>query len=549
MLLGACLLGLLARVFVDFLPDWLDGWNPGNPGWLADAFGVVFACVCLYSPFVRLKTARAAAWLTERLARLLTWLILRSTRPIVRRFIRAAQTSERLMPSPWVLVGLAALAAAVVTVDILISRRSGLLSYPPNYDGIAYVLDAKRLYLHSRGPLDLVHFLSFPYWNQRAYLWHAAIAFSFFLFGVGEWQAYTARFWPTLLALTLVYWVVRRRAPARVAVTAVVVTALIPIFSPCLRACAWEYLTGQVCFSREWYLDDLRPDLFSAVLQAWAVALVVETGRTPDWRLAAGAGFALSLSALAKPSGVLGAGLVFVVALLSLAWQLRARRLTAVFLAATALAGAVPLGVVWLRAGALDWMMQYLGQAFSRDLAIYHDPYATGWNAIPYFANLSAYQIGHWEWLLPVVGFAFCVYGLASRQGRRFAEPLAYYGIAIVLMAGVCRSPATNLFLGLGVFLMVWIGAWTALASTLGRLSVPVLISFNLAYAVGLLSWSGYALAHWPRSETVAGPANRAVMMAVASDLKRTLRYGGTFTGIQLYGSPNALEYYHVRAR
>lgn len=90
----------------------------------------------------------------------------------------------------------AILALIITAVDTYFSSRMGLLAYPPYYDGISYVIDAKssfyRLSHASVDPHSIIqtfHTFSFP----LAPLWEMLILLNLLIFGAGEWQAYTVR--------------------------------------------------------------------------------------------------------------------------------------------------------------------------------------------------------------------------------------------------------------------------------------------------------------------------------------------------------------------
>jgi hypothetical protein len=106
-----------------------------------------------------------------------------------------------------------ALSLLLTAVDIEVSLRLGLLAYPPYYDGVSYLLQSRQVY--SRIVSNPMLLFRDPYYVLSPLglspLWNLLILLNFFLFGIGEWQAYAVRFWPTLMLLLVVLFVTKRR--------------------------------------------------------------------------------------------------------------------------------------------------------------------------------------------------------------------------------------------------------------------------------------------------------------------------------------------------
>ena len=387
----------VSGVFADFLPLRLLGLGPAAEAGLGLA---VFAAsvLCLYS----LPARRAADALFHAVVRVTT----PARAGLGEAFRRSLRTKSQGLSL--LCIGFAALlAAAVVAIDICISLRYGLLSYPVSYDGLAYVLDARRLFYH----LDRLSLpwgiLGFPLRGQWAWIWDAMMLGGYRLFGDGDWQPYTARFWPTFLYVLLAMWLVRRRAGSQAAIFAGVATALLPIFSVGLRSSAWEYATGRVLFGTELYLQDLRPDLMFAVFLAWSVALLLETARSPDLRAALASGLAASLAVLTKSSGAFGMFFALGLALLYVFWINRRQWENNAVCAAGVLVGAGPLLRAWFDCGGLAWTVGYLHVTPAS--AVYIEPHHTPLTYAALYATLAAYQLGHWEVWFVLSGLALAV--------------------------------------------------------------------------------------------------------------------------------------------
>jgi hypothetical protein len=456
-----------------------------------------------------------------------------------------AAVSYRLTPRDFLIA--AGLAAAAVAVDLAFSARLGLLAYPPFHDGVSYVLDAKKLYWRVQAWLHGTPAPAADHFGIPALLWWALLLLSYLVFGEGEWQAYTARFWPLFLALLLVRWLVRRRGNERLAWAATLATVLLPTLSVGLRSAGWEYFTGTATFMLEWYLADLRPDLLFTVLLLWATVPLIEQAKelTPRALLASGA-FA-GLAVLAKPSAApmllyawgLTLGFVGLVNVRGL-WG---RRLAA--LACWSLLPFAALVAPAALAGVAKWIYTYLGTHLGKN--IYANPDRTLWTECAFYWQVFPYHLGQVEgWLALAAAGGLALWALRHVRNGGDYRPAAVLGLAAALYALLTATPNKNYFVGLPFFLAVWLAAWLGLAWLAGRWrALPNLLLGGAAVHAAAVAAAGcWALAHWPAGDLAAGPANKAAVRQMARDLSELLTPEDHFAYVVLYGFPTTLEYY-----
>jgi len=444
-------------------------------------------------------------------------------------------------------------ALAITALDVHFSRQLGLLAHPPYYDGIAYLVDAKSLFYQLKQWWVHPRSLMYALVGNRVALWQALMLLNFLVLGEGEWQAYATRFWPTFLLLLLIMWVIRRRGDARMAVTAVVFTSLLPTISVGLRSSTWEYFTGRVTFGLEWYLADLRPDLLFAVLLLWAVVPLIEHACNLDRRTLLVSGVSAGLALLAKPSAS---------PMLLLAWGLgisyvlvvRWRKLQSTILL-ICLWTLLPFGIMvspWALAGGAKWVVEYYHQNLIVGRNIYSNPHATLLSEATYYWKLFQFHMGHAEgW----VGLGVGLLALAitwRRTGHIDKRLLSYLALSAVLYGLVSATPNKNFFVGLPYYLLLWLFSWAALAtivktwihSNRNRTVIWILPLVLCLYVGAIIGGGFYALQNWPVEERGVGPGNRAVTLQIAQDLKGILVASDCFTYLPAFGYPAALQYY-----
>ena len=493
------------------------------------------AVACLYSARARKAVNVSANRLSDKFFGFL--------RSEALRQLTLVRDPDHRVPPARVLLAIALLAAIVVALDIFFNLHAGLLTSPPVYDGVSYMMDAKRLYLASRNPLTLpFHTIHLHYWGQRAYVWHAALAVSYYVFGPGEWQSYTARWWPVFLYLTLIYWVVRKRASLPVTLSLVLVSALLPIFMPCVRGALWDLVTGKVSDAYEWYQDDLRPDLLFTVFVSLMAALLLESAETPDWRLCALAGVVFGLSLLTKPSAIGEAVLAAVVPAIVIIVRHWRKPSVIVACAGAFIVFGAPIVGAFVVSGQLKATLDYVTTALTRDLPIYRDAATSGWNTLPFYGVITTYQVGHWEWLLLVAAVFAAV--------RRDFHSLSYFLVGAMLLLEVALSPATNDFLSYGFLLVFWLGAclgianlFTFIAKSVSQPAASRLLLCGVAvYCVALVAGGFIGLRHMKR-QTAALRADRLVARAEEKDIARYVGRDGQFATMNQFGFPATMEF------
>jgi hypothetical protein len=442
-------------------------------------------------------------------------------------------------------------AAALTAVDICFSRQLGLLSYPPSYDGISYMVGAKSLFYRLGGAF--IHPLSFMHAaiNNPVPLWQALMVLSFLLLGEGEWQAYTVRFWPVFLLLLLVVWVVRRRGGSRAAWVAVVLTSLLPTISVGLRSSAWEYFTKRANFGLEWYLADLRPDLLFAVLLLWAVVPLLEHVHTLDGRTLLVSGCSAGLAVLVKPSA--SPMLLFAWGL-AMAYVVLVNRRRASFMISPCLWALLPFGIIvfpWAFAGGARWVAGYLYSGLTAQRVLYANPHATFLSEALYYWKLFPYHMGHVEsWVVLGAALALLLALAWKRDAHRDTRTIAYLGLSAALYGLASATPNKNYFVGLPYYLLLWVFAWAVLAAMLGawtngsRIGAWALVSVSCIYAAAVVAGGVYALRNSPAEERRPGLENREVTQRIAKDLRAVLTDDDPFMWVPAYGYPAALQYY-----
>lgn len=463
------------------------------------------------------------------------------------------QIRLRLWPSVRNAIIILSVAALVTAAEIHFSSQVGLLAYPPFYDGIGYVLIAKSsFYVLQAGGLDpepLFRVLS-SYFTFTP-LWEILMLLSFRLFGVGEWQAFTIRFWPTLLLLLLVFWVVRRRGCALAAWVAVLFTALLPTISVSLRTSGREYFTSAKVLGSEWYLADLRPDLLFAVLLLWTVVPLIERVDKLDRRTWLVSGTAAALAILAKSSTapvlLLAGGLTVVYVLIVNRHRLRGT-------VATAAWGLVPFVILlipWVLVGGPQTTVAYLYQNLTTGRPLWSNPNATFFWKATFYWRFYPYHMGPWEgWLFLGAGLVVWLTRICKKGEQRNDRLLGYLLVAGALYGLVSATPSKNLFVGLPYYLLLWLFSWATLAPLLatfsrrGHLARVRLIFLSTLYGGIVVGSAFYALHHWPTEKRLGPLANREVTQRIARDLRGLMADDDTFMWVPVYGYPAALHFY-----
>lgn len=445
-----------------------------------------------------------------------------------------------------------AFALLITAIDILFSMQVGLLAYPPYYDGISYVLSAKKLFYAlkqlSDNPGSLEIYKLIVDRINPPVLWQALIVLSFFVLGEGEWQAYTVRFWPIFLFFLITLWVVRRRGGTQIAIFALLFTSLLPTISVGIRSISWEYFTGKASFFLEWYLADLRPDLLFTALLLWSIVpLIEQVHNLNKWTLLI-SGFSGGLAVLAKTSA---APILFFAWGLSILYIFIANRSK---LSSTVrlvcLWGLSPLAIVivpYAIAGGAKWIINYY--YINLAIGVYAIPNSTFLSEIVYYWKLFPFHMGHLEgWTALGIGLLSLV--IAWKKKLRDNSLLAYLGLSAALYILISITPNKNYFVGLPCYLLLWIFSCATLASIVkmcnirNRTVTVTIVLFLSLYTITVILSSLYALQNWPAEVRYAAKKNREATLQIAGVLKQVLTSNDCFTYLPAFGYPATLQYY-----
>jgi len=455
----------------------------------------------------------------------------------------------------------AALALIVVAVDICFSARMGLLTYPPYYDGISYVVGAKTLF-YQMGQLGvnlriLKNYVIAPFWN-------AAIVLVFLFLGEGEWQAYAVRFFPIFLLLLLIFYTIGRRGCTQVTWLAVAFTMLLPTISVGLRASLmnssidlWNSTMASAALRPNadlpWYLADLRPDLLFAVLLLWTIVPVIESVHTLNRRIWLISGSFASLAVLVKASM---SPVLLLAWVITVAYVLTANRHQLRSTVSTSIWTVLPLAVLvapWALVGGARITFQYIwAGVLGPQQVFWSNPNPTLLSEFGYYWSYFPVHMGNFEgWAMLVVGLALSLYSFRKKIVRRDSRMAAYLVVSTALWIMVSATPAKNYFAGLPFYLLLWLFSWAVVASFLNRRAkhhkriIAWLMPLILCMYVSFQIVGGvYAFQNWPATATLAGQENRQVTQSIAADLRTHLTNNDIFMWAPAYGFPATLEYY-----
>jgi hypothetical protein len=378
---------------------------------------------------------------------------------------------------------------------------------------------------------------------------------NFFLLGVGEWQAYAARFWPTVMLLLVVLFVAKRRnASDEIKWMAVTFTALLPTISVGLRAGAYEYFARienvRAALPLQWYISDLRPDLLLAVLLVWTVVPIIEYVKVLNrWNWVLSGTFA-ALAILTKASfspGILLAWLgVMVGSLLLNRHQLRPSIEKMIW-------ACVPFTIIlapFVAAGGLRGTWLYIYQnALGPESVFWALPNPTFVNEITYYWALFPTHLGDEGLVLVCVGIVICV-NCFRRHDLNKHSSIFYLGLSAALWLAVSVNPAKNFFLGLPYYLLLWLFSFGNVMSFLSsrvnrRRMIRVLLLVLLISYTGFCVVGGlYAYAKWPPNTLSAAERNRSTTLEISRDLRGFLSDNDTFFWAPAYGYPGTLQFY-----
>ncbi len=445
----------------------------------------------------------------------------------------APDSSTLALPTLLETGAIALIAALLTAIDLPFSSRMGLLSVPPAQDGLTYMIFGKSFFyrLHGfdwswfKGDLaqsPLAEIIAGGY--NAIPLWYWLMLVSFLLFGEGEWQCYTIRFWPIFLLLLLVWWIVRRRGNAGIAAASVLLTALLPVVSVGLRYSSRDLLTGD--YTRlGWSLTDLRPDLLFAVLLLWTIAPLIEQATALSRSVFLLSGTFAALTLLAK-------GSTFPILLLALGlamgYVFLVNRKRPVATAKTALWGLLPFTVIiapYAITGGFQRIWNYiLYTAVGANRSLYVNPNQSILSDIGYYWLNLPFHLGLEGVLLLILGLGLCLMGAIGSKSVD-GRSLVYLLLGLMLLSLLSLTPGKNYFVGIVAYLPLWIFAWTVLAPVGSNLLSQQHWKRNTAYALigyGLmiLLTGLFAFQAWPRQFQAAGITSRATMQQIGQDLR-----------------------------
>ena len=530
------------RSFV--LPPAKEGAYPLSVRIILTILLFVGLCMILVSPFLKSITGFEAVFLHRSYAVGVGGLVIACVSGGLRQATRAITSNN-----DWLrlreLLFLIGLASLVIVTDIHYSQRIGLLVFPPYYDGAEYMCAAKYAILSqatwSQHPLRI----GFVIFGNRYPVWKALILINFRLFGVGEWQSYAVRFWPILIILSTIFWVVRRRAGYLVACGAALFTALLPTLSLNILSAS----LGHPIFPRG-YLADLRPDLlFGAFIMLLVGAIIEHAGSFDEWTaLLAGisAAFAILTKATAVSAVVLACGISAAFVLLVNRANFRRTMLTMLW-------AFLPLTILllpWLLAGGPEITFVYVRKILTVQLSHYSNSHPTLRTEFTYY---FFWLVKHMGWITVVLIAASPLLLWLSNKKKKTEKSLihrqfAYLIIAVALYCLVSMTPAKNYFLGLPCYLTLWIFCWGSLASLVASfrsrktewglffLAIITTGLIGIGAVRGLRTWKGH--------EFEEGQQDRAALQQIAMDLRQLLSNDQSFISMPAYGAPDTLLFY-----
>ena len=455
------------------------------------------------------------------------------------------------------------IASAVTATEIYFSKQIGLLAYPLNYESVGYMLPAKSLFYEMsewwihRPSLRHIGYALFVGMIPPATLWQKLMMLSFLLLGEGEWQAYTARFWPTLLLLLLVLWVMRHRSGSRVAWVAVLFTALLPTISCTLRWSLITYLSGTVVIFDNMRLADLLPDLLSTALLLWTIVPLIERVHNLDRSTWLISGAAAGLSILAKSSMLPELLFAWGLTVVYVSLVNRSRLQQTVFTGFWCLPPLAILTTPWGLAGGARYTLGYIYvNSLTANRVLWLATYG-----FPFF------QLASWTWYwgyFPVhmgplegwtmlgIGLALSVASVLRKPSQKDNRIIAYLGISAALYILATATPNKNFIIGLPFYLLLWIFSWRVLIPLLTkwvtrrRIAAWLLISVLLVYTTLIVGGGLYVLQAWTDEGRQTWADNTQVIKQIAADMRAILKNSDTFMWAPLYGFPATLQYYMI---
>jgi hypothetical protein len=458
-------------------------------------------------------------------------------------------------------------AALVTAGDLLLSTRLGLLANPILYDGLTYLVESEHgpawqlirpsaqngvpsweAYPVSTPLIDAVPALGL--FRKHAPVWNMLLSFSFAELGVGDWQAYTARFWPTALLLLLVYKVVRDHSTPTLAWVAVLATSMTPVVSVSIRSATYErFISQNVDFGREWFRADLRPDYPFAVAMLWTTYVLLAWLKRPSPALAVLLGVLSALSVLTKPS-VFPAILV-ILAMAGLFGLVARRQAVVGHLRQVAIAMGVGLVLLipWIASDALGVIVEYItvNTTEMRPLWIRSPTaFTSPLGRVQSYLGFADSLMGSEVWLVLVVGAALTLRLWRTRSGLSISM-LGLLWVGLVALVLTLTLPGVQPSLGLLAILALWLASWSAISQYavvgLRRFGVRegLVATFACAYVLALGGLAWYAYVSWPAYGRDVGPKNRETTDRIAQDVSRIMKPDEILIAVETWGFPMSI--------
>ena len=212
-----------------------------------------------------------------------------------------------------------ALSLALWASDAALSTRLGVLANPQLYDGLSYrlqarlgpvtqMVDSSETLPHIRQAVTKTSILTdaipqLGWFAVHAPLWTVLIALSEYVAGYGDLQADSVRIWPILVLLSSAFFISRRFIGTINSWIMVFITSTLPIVSVSAKSASYErFISESVDFGWEWFLADLRPDIFLGVLLFSANISFWMFLKNPQMKSAAIISIFFGLAIITKPS-------------------------------------------------------------------------------------------------------------------------------------------------------------------------------------------------------------------------------------------------------
>ena len=454
----------------------------------------------------------------------------------------------------FVVSALAALSAVICAIDIYFSFQLGILSNPISYDGVRYVTEA-RFQLLAPAP-SLLHDKLTSIFAYHAPVWKQLLILSYYLFGLGDWQPYTTRFWPIFALLLLTFFVSKKAGNKLTASVFVLLTCLLPTISVGLRSVNYEYfIAHQVDFGREWFLGDLRPDLLFAAMLSGTILITYEWLKEENYRLASVVGLFAAVTVLIKPT-------TFSVLMLSLFsayvynWAILSDRklinlfrkdfLFAFFIASLILSP-------WVLLGGLKLTINYLFLNTGTLSKLWSNTNPTTYSETTYYWREYVTHMGVEGVLFLILSLSVNLY-LLFRNVSEAKKNGKFLWVGLVVWVYLTAIPNKNWLVGTMIYLPLHLFSVSTISGLMARLTtrqpgiLKVFSAVALTVAFLVTVCALHALKHWPAEGRKIAQINQTATRDISADTARILDSSkGNLLSVHLWGYPTTISYYANR--